>query len=493
MQVKEIKQDGLSHEIEVTVEAKDINNRVDTRLQEVSKTIKLPGFRPGKVPMNMLKKRYGKTIMGEVLEAAVNETSAKALEDKKLIPAMQPKIEVKEFDDGKDLVYTMNVEVLPKFELVDFKKAELEKPVAKPDDASIDEALERIASSNESTQAVTGKRGAKDGDTVVIDFDGRTADDDVHQDGMKAEGHRLKLGSGAFIPGFEDQLKGKKAGDEIEVKVSFPENYGAKELAGRDAIFEVKVHELLESAEAKIDDEFAKTLGMDDVKALREAVSEQIVKELEQHSRMNVKKDLLDYLDDVHELDVPPSMLEIEYKNILDQLELEKQRNPEENKKDVTDAEKAEFKDIAARRVRLGLILSEIGRQNGIQVSDMDLQKAVITEAQKYPGQEKDVFDYYSKNQQALDSLRAPLFEEKVVDYILELAQVTEKEVKPDELFALLEEDGEKPKKKDGEKDVKKAETTKKSSVSKGAKKKSVTKKKAPVKKKVSTKKKKAS
>jgi trigger factor len=447
MNIKELKTNGLSHELEITIGANDIDKRVDARLKEVGKTMKMPGFRAGKVPLPMLKKRYGKAIMGEVLELAVNETSAKALKDKALRPAMQPKIEVKTFDDGKDLVYTLTVETLPDFKIADFKGAKLEKPVAKTDDKSVDEALERIAANNKGTKEVTTKRGAKDGDTVQIDFDGRTADDDVHHQGMKSEGHKLQLGSGQFIPGFEDQLIGAKAGDKVEVKVSFPENYGAKELAGRDAIFDVVVHKILEPAEATVDDEFAKSLGMENVDALKKAVAEQLQKELDQHSRLNLKKALLDYLDDAHKFEVPSGMLELENDNILQQIEMDRKRHGEEE--ELSAAEKKEFKEIAERRVRLGLILSEIGNQNKITVSDSELQRAVITEAQKYPGQEKAVFDYYSKNRGALESMRAPIFEDKVCDYILELAQITEKSMSATELLAALEdEEDAKPKKK---------------------------------------------
>ncbi len=237
------------------------------------------------------------------------------------------------------------------------------------------EALERIASNNTGTQKIEGKRGAKDGDTLVIDFDGRTADDNKHHDGMKSEGHRLKLGSGMFIPGFEDQLIGKKAGTDAEVKVSFPENYGAKELAGRDAIFDVKIHEIHEPAEAKIDDEFAKTLGLDDLDALKKAVADQLENEFGQQSRVVVKKRLLDVLDEKHDFEVPPSMLKMEHDNILQQIELEKQRNPEEDQSELTDEEKDEFEEIAARRVRLGLILSKIGKENNITVADHGFAK----------------------------------------------------------------------------------------------------------------------
>ncbi|MBX2834382.1 MAG: trigger factor [Micavibrio sp.] len=448
MKIEDIKSEGLSRKLKVTIPANDIDERVDAKLKEVSQTIRMPGFRPGKVPMAMMKQRYGKAVLGEVLEAAVNESSAKAMEDKKIRPAMQPKIEVKseDFGDGSDLVYTLAVDTLPEIKLVDFKGIKLEKPVAKVEAKDIDEALERIAANNNSTVEVTTKRAAKEGDTLVFDFDGRTADDDVHHDGMKAEGHNLKLGSGQFIPGFEEQLIGAKAGDTLDVKVSFPENYGAAHLAGRDAIFECTVHQIREDGEAQIDDEFAKSLGLEDVKALKAAVEEQLQKELDQQSRINLKKNLLDVLDEKHEFEIPAGMLEMEFDNIMQQIEMDRKQSGQDV--DSSDEEKAEFREIANRRVRLGLVLSEVGQQNKITVNDQELQRAVITEAQKYPGQEKEVFDYYSKNPQALESLRAPLFEEKVVDYIVELADVKEKEISAEALAKLLEEEDEAPKKK---------------------------------------------
>ena len=477
MKVKEIKSEGLNHELEITIPANDIDARVDVKLQEVGKTAKMPGFRAGKVPLSMLKQRYGKAILGEILEAAVNETSQKALEDKKIKPALQPKIEVKskDFGEGNDLVYTVSVEAMPEFKIAELKGMKLTKLIAEPSDKEVDEALKRIAANNESSKLVESKRGAKEGDTLKIDFDGRTADDDVHHEGMKAAGHMLKLGSGQFIPGFEEQLIGKKAGDKVEVKVSFPKDYGAADLAGRDAIFDVDIHELREPAEAEINDDFAKQLGMDDVKALKEAVKEQLSKELEGQSRMVLKKELLDILDDANKFDVPPGMLELENTNIIQQVELDRQRNGED--KELSAAEKKEYAEIAERRVRLGLILAEIGNAQGISVADPELHKAVIAEAQKFPGQEKEVFDYYSKNPQALESLRAPLFEEKVVDYILELAEVKEKSVSQEELLKALDEDeGEKPK-------PKKKTAAKKSSTKKDSDKKPAAKKKAPPKK----------
>ena len=449
MKVKELKSEGLSHELEITIPANDIDERLDVKLQEVGKTVRIPGFRPGKVPLKMLKDRYGKAILGEVLEAAVNETSAKAMDKQKLKPAMQPKIEVKskDFGDGNDLVYTMVVDVLPDFKVADFKKAKLTKPVAKPSDKDINDALEKIASNNVGTKKISGDRKTKEGDTVVMDFHGRTADDNVAHEGMHAHGHKLKLGSGQFIPGFEEQLIGQKAGDKVEVKVSFPEAYQAPDLAGRDAIFDVEIHEIHEDAEAEVNDEFAQSLGLEDLDGLKKAVEEQLQKEFDNQSRMALKKDLLDYLDDAHNFEIPPTMLEMENQNILDQIKLDRQRNGESE--ELTKAEEKEFKEIAERRVRLGLVLSQVGTDQNIQVSDPELQQAVIREAQRFPGQEKDVFDYYSKNRNAVESLRAPLFEDKVVDYILELAEVKEKEVSPDELMSILEEDAEeKPKAK---------------------------------------------
>ncbi|MAE52298.1 MAG: trigger factor [Micavibrio sp.] len=464
MQVKEIKHEGLAHELEITIDAKDIDARVDNRLKEVSKTIRMPGFRPGKVPMNIMKKRYGKAVMGEVLESAVNETSDKVIKDKGLKPALQPKIEVKEFDDGKDLVYSLNVEVLPEFKLADLKGIKLEKPVAKAEKKAVDEALERIASSNQSTEEIKTKRATKDGDIVIIDFHGRTADDNKEHPGMHAHDHQLKLGSGQFINGFEEQLVGKKPGEKVEVKVSFPEAYGAAELAGRDAIFDCEIKAIHEAVTPKIDDEFAKSLGLDDLKALKAAIEEQVQKELDNHSRMKLKKSLLDILDEKHDFEVPASMLDMELESIIRQVEMENAQSGNEEK--LSDSDKDELKVIAERRVRLGLVLSEIGNENKIQVADADLQKAVISEAQKYPGQEKQVFDYYSKNRQALESLRAPIFEEKVVDFILELVDVKEKDVSVDELTAEEEEET-KPKAKKPA--AKKASTSKKAAGDKAA------------------------
>ena len=490
MQVKELKQDGLNHELEITIDAGDITKRVDARLLEVSKTVKLPGFRPGKVPMPLMKQRYGKAVMGEVLEKTVNETSTQAMKEQNITPALQPKIEIKSktFDDGEDLVYTLNVDALPEVKVKDYKGFKLTKLISKADAAAIDEALGRIVSMHRTTKPIEGKRASKSGDTLMIDFKGRTADDNVEHEGMAAEGHNLELGSGNFIPGFEDQLIGKKAGAQVEVKVGFPEEYGAAELAGREAIFDVSVHEIRESKEAELNDEFAQSFGMEDLAALRKAVEEQTNQEFHNHSRLKLKKELLDTLDKAHSFDIPESMKDLEMQNILHQIKVDNSQRGITEEPD--DEEKKELEAIAERRVRLGLILAQIGNENKIMVADAELQHAVIAEAQKYPGQEKEVFDHFSKSREALESLRAPIYEDKVVDFILELADVNEKEVSAEEL---TKDDIELPN-KDGKKTAKKKSSTaakKKAPAKKAAsKKKDGTAKKAPAKKKAAPKKK---
>ncbi|MFA5592014.1 MAG: trigger factor [Micavibrio sp.] len=435
MQVKDIETEGLKVTLEVTVPANDIRKKQEVRLKEVGKTVKIPGFRPGKAPMKMLEQKYGRAVMGEVLELVVNDATAQVFKEKQIRPAMQPKIEVKEFDEGKDLVFTMALEKLPTFDVMDLKGLKLTRPVATIPAKEIDETLERIAKSNQATKPIEGDRASQKGDIAIITFHGRTKDDGVEHEGMHAHNVELELGSGRFIPGFEEQLIGKKAGDKIEVAVTFPENYGATELAGREAIFDTVLEAIHEAAPAEINDDFAKQLGMEDVKALRAAVEQQMNAEYEMHSRMKLKRALLDVLDEKHDFDIPQSMVDAEYEGITRQIEAERKANPEENGEELSDDEREELKLIAERRVRLGLILSEVGTKNKVAVTDQELQRAVIAEAQKYPGQEKMVFEYYQKNRSALEMLRAPLFEEKVVEIIFKDAAITDKEVSVEELM----------------------------------------------------------
>ena len=453
MSAKEVENKGLKRSYEVEITAADMKKLKETRLKEVAKTVNLKGFRKGKAPMNVVEAQYGDAVMGEVVELAVNQESQKVLADKKIKPAMQPKIEITSFEKGKALIFKMEVETLPEFKVMDLKTLKLTKPVADVDDAKLEEALERIASQNSDTKPVTTKRAAKMGDIAVIDFDGSV--DGERRDGMKAEGHNLELGGGMFIPGFEEQLVGKKAGDDVTVTVTFPENYGAAELAGKEAVFECKIHELREAADAKVDDDLAKKLGMEDLEALKKILREQMQSEYAQYSRMKLKRDLLDQLDSKHDFELPSMMVEQENEMIIKQIEQERHQEMHAagnhdhdcEESHIEDSEKAELNDIAKRRVKLGLVLSEIGTTNKITVNDNDLQQAVITEARKYPGQEAQVFEFYQKNKQALESLRAPMFEEKVVDFIFELADVTDKKVSLEELTA-NDDDDEAPKAK---------------------------------------------
>ncbi|QQG37399.1 MAG: trigger factor [Micavibrio aeruginosavorus] len=453
MQAKELKREDLIIQYEVTVSAQDIDRHVDDRLKEVGKTMKMAGFRPGKVPLDILKKRYGKAVMGEVLEMAVNEASAKVIQDNNLRPALQPKIEVKEFDDGKDLVYTMAIELLPDFKVMDLKSIKVEKPVAKVEKKTVDETLERIAKSNRETEAVTEDRATKKGDILLIDFHGRTAKDNKPHPGMHAHDAQLELGSGQFIPGFEDQLVGKKVGDKVEVKVTFPEAYHAAELAGQDAIFDTEIKSILQAKATEINDDFAKKLGLDSEKALREIIEKQVQTEYDGLSRQKVKRALLDALDDAHDFEIPAGMKDMEYQNILMQVKMERQSELVDGELKLSGEEEEELHAIAERRVRLGLVLSEVGRANNVQITDQEMQRAVIAEAQRYPGQEAQVFEYYRKNRQALEALRAPVFEDKVVDFILELATVTDKAVSVEDLSKEEEEESylEKKKGKKGE------------------------------------------
>lgn len=435
MQVTQTNADGLKREFKVVVPAGHIESLVQSRLEEVGRSVKIPGFRPGKVPMPLLKKKYGQSVMGEVIEQAVDEGARKAINDNQLRPAMQPKVDITAFDEGGDLEFTVAIETLPEIELIDFKAIELERPVAEIPESEIDKALQNIAERRETTEAITEDRGAAEGDVVVIDFEGKL--DGVPFPGGKAEGYSLKLGSGTFIPGFEDQLKGAKKGQDVTVTVKFPEDYGAEELAGKEAEFACKVHEISVAKPAEINDEMAKSMGLETLDELKKAIREEIERDYKSVSRARAKRQLLDILADRQVFEVPGGMVDAEFDAIWKQL----QQAKEQGNLDPADAGKsdeeltAEYKTIAERRVRLGLLLSEVGRQNNIQISQDDLNRAVMNEARRFPGQEHLVFQYYTKNQDALNSLRAPIFEDKVVDFILELAKVTDKTVSVEDLM----------------------------------------------------------
>ena len=448
MQITQTNSDGLRRDFTIVVEAAEIDTKVTERLTSVGAEVKLPGFRPGKVPLAILRQRFGKSVMGEVLEQTVNEMSQKALDDNDLRPAQQPKIEITSFDEGKDLEFTLEVEVMPDFKPMDFSKLKLEKPVAEVEDEKVDEALKEIAGQQKNFEKVARNRKSKEGDALLIDFVGKL--DGEAFEGGSAEGHQLELGSNTFIPGFEEQLVGAKGGDDVEVKVTFPENYGAEHLAGKEAVFEVKVHEVQEAAEVEINDEFATKLGLENLAALKDAIRGQIEQQYNQLSRQALKRGMLDAMAEAHDFDVPPGMKQGEFDNIWQQFQQELEQNGEKlEDQDQSEEElKAEYMGIAERRVRLGLLLAEVGRINNIEVSQEEVNQAMIAQARNYPGQERMIFEMFQKRPEMQAQLRAPIFEDKVIDFISELATVTEKKVSVEDLMKDPDEEADAKQKK---------------------------------------------
>lgn len=437
MQVTEITDSGLKREFKVLVPAAEIEARVHGRLSELTHSVRLPGFRPGKVPIALMKKRFGPSVMGEVLERTVNESSMKTLADRGLRPALQPKIEITAFADGKDLEYTMAVEVLPEIKPVDFTSLKLERLVVGIDEGNVDKALDRMAEAHRATETVADKRPAAKGDVLVIGFAGTIDGEDFP--GGRAEGYELELGSASFIPGFEDQLVGVRAGDHRQVKVQFPAEYAAANLAGKEAVFAVDVKELKATRPAAVDDELAKRMGMSDLAALRKAVREEHEREFKALSRMRLKRSLLDSLASAHDFELPAGLVEAEFESIWKAVQEEEKRSPDAvdpaDKEKSEDERKAELRAIAVRRLRLGLLLSEVGRANNLQVTQDDLNRAAMAEARRHPGQEQAVLDFYRKTPEAMEQLSGPVYEDKVIDFILEMAPVTERAVTLEELL----------------------------------------------------------
>ena len=431
---------GLKREFEVIITNSDLNKLVDEKLTNIAKEAKLPGFRPGKVPVSVVKNRFGKQVFGEVVRESVDTATKETMEKNKLTPSSQPKIEIVSFEEGEDLKAKLSVEIMPEFEIPDLSSLEIIKPVVKVGEKDINNAVEKIAKENIGTKKITEKRPAKIGDTLVIDFIGKVNNEPF--EGGEAKGHNLKLGSNTFIPGFEEGLIGAVEGKTIFVNVNFPKDYQAKNLAGKKAIFETKVNEIKEDVDVIINDDFAKTLGMDDLKALKKAVSEQISKQHDQASREKSKRQILDKLADTVSFDLPETLEKDEYNSICKAMNpnsrLDSNKNEDtgtEPDKGMSKEEKLDAAEIAKRRVRLGLLLSEIGRKNNINVEEEDTKNAMMREIQKYPGQEKQIMDYLKNNPEAQQQLSGPIFEDKIIDFILELANVKEKLVSIDELY----------------------------------------------------------
>jgi len=440
MQITQTVSEDLRRQYTVTIPASELDAKVTKRLEEMKPRVNLKGFRPGKAPVSFLKKQFGKSVMGEVVEQAVNEGSQKAISDNQLKPALQPKIEpvgdVSEVVNGKaDLQFTVTVDLMPEFQTADVAKLKVERITAEISDADVDEALETLAKQSRGFTARGPGEAAQKDDITKIDFVGSI--DGVEFPGGKGEDFNLTLGSGQFIPGFEDQLTGAKAGEQREVKVAFPADYHAADLAGKDAVFAVTVKEIKAPDEPKVDDELAKKMGFEDLGALKDKVREQVKGDFNAASRLHLKRRILDALDTAHDFPLPPAMVEAEFASIWAQVEAELKREgktaADEGKTE--DELKAEYRAIAERRVRLGLVLGKLGEQNGITISGDEVNRAVMARARQFPGQEQQVFQYYASNPQAQAEIRAPLFEDKVVDFMGELAEVTTKTVDRETLF----------------------------------------------------------
>ncbi len=440
MQVTEVTNEGLKREFAILVPRSALDAKVDTKLAEVKDKVQLKGFRPGKVPMAHIKKTFGKSYMAEVIDETINEAAQAAVTERNLRLAQPPRIELTaKADDlvaGKtDLTFNVTLDVMPEFTPVDPATLKLTRPVAEVPEDEIGKALERMADQQRSFTSKGEGAAAETGDQVKIDFEGKV--DGVPFDGGKADDFMLVLGSGMFIPGFEDQLVGIKAGDSRDVNVTFPENYNSPDLAGKAAVFAVTAKDVLGADKVEIDDAFATRMGIESLDKLKDLIRNQMGADFARAGRQHIKRNLLDALDKAHDFELPQGMVDAEFdaiwKAVLGELEREKKTFEDEGKTE--DELKAEYKKIAERRVRLGLVLAEIGRLNSLDLTQDELGRAVANEARRYPGQEQQVFEFYQKNPQALAQIRAPLYEDKVVDFIIAMAQVDEKPVSREELF----------------------------------------------------------
>jgi trigger factor len=443
MQVTETLAEGLKHEFKVSVPASDLDAKAGAKLVDLKDKVKLNGFRPGKVPVSHLKKVYGRSVMAETIDQTIRDTNTQIFTDRGFRLATEPKItmpteqaEVEELLAGKtDLTYTVAIEVVPTIQLADFKTFSVEKPVVEVTDAEVDEAIKRIADQNRPYAAKAEGAKAETGDRVTISFKGSINGELF--DGGTGEGIPVVIGTGQFIPGFEEQLVGMAVGETRTLKVSFPKNYASEKLAGQPAEFETTATLIEAPGETEINDEFAKTLGLESLDKLKEAARERLVAEFAGATRQRVKRALLDRLDDSHKFEAPPSLIEEEFNLMWNSIkaEMESSGKTFADEDTTEEAAKEEYQKIADRRVRLGLVLSEIGEKNKITVTDDEVSRAVIERARSMPGREKEVWDYYRSNANALAQLRAPIYEDKVVDFILELANVTEKKVSREDLF----------------------------------------------------------
>jgi trigger factor len=436
MQVTETLSDGLKRGFTVVVPEPELAAKREKRLAELGRTMQMPGFRPGKVPMSMVRKRYGDAVAAEIVEGAVNDASDRLLSERGLRPAMQPKLAVTKPGQNSDLEFTMELELLPDISIPELNDITLQKPIAAVSDEAISEALKKMAEQRQSFTPVEEPRPAANGEQLTVDFIGRV-DGEAFQGGTASDVAVIVAGQG-FIPGFAEQMEGMSPGETRTITVNFPEDYGAKELAGKQAEFEITVKALAVAQVPVIDDEFAKAMGLESLENLQKKVSEQIGREYEQMTRLKLKRGLLDALAERAQFTAPVSLVDAEFAEIWRQVEQEKsagRADPEDEAKD-EETLKAEYKAIADRRVRLGLLVAEIGRTNEVTVTEQDLQRAMFNEAMRYRDQAMQVLEFFKKNPQALERFRGPIFEDKVVDFLLGKVTLEETSVTPEELAA---------------------------------------------------------
>ncbi len=454
MQITEIKSEGLARELRVVVPAQELDRQLELRLQEMGRTTKIPGFRPGKVPLAMLKKRYASSVMGDILESTVNATSQRAMEDKNLRPASQPKIEITSYEDGADLEYNMALEVMPEIPDLDLANLSFERLYTEPDEAKVTEGLEELAKVHKRFKTAGASHKAEMGDQILFDYVGKI--DGVAFDGGSGEGEEIELGSGRFIPGYEEQMVGVAAGEEIEIKVTFPETYHASEVAGKEAVFDAAVKEVRTSAPIAIDDELARDMDLKNLEELKQMVVGRLEREYWEISRIRLKRVISDTLVEKCKITLPEGMVEDEFQSLMEKYEAEKKAAGEEATGDGDgESKKAEFRAAAERRIFLALVLAELGHRNNIKVEESEVMKALQAEAARYPGQEQQVISHYQQNPQMIQGFQAQIYEEKVLDFIVEMAEVTERKVDLKELLevpgksvAAKSSSGSKPKKK---------------------------------------------
>jgi trigger factor len=462
MQVTETSADGLKREFTITVPADDLEEEITRRLGEIGRQVRLPGFRPGRVPMQILRKRFGPSVRGEVLQSTLQACSAEAISERKLRPALPPKVDIVSAAEGADLEYKMAVELLPEIPEPSFTDLGIERLVVEVPEEEVDRAVERIAEQRRKSEVV--ERPAESADILLADVEGKLGEKEIP--GAGGKDRQIVLGGGSSLPGFEDQLIGVTAGESRTVSVTFPTDYAVAELAGKEAVFAVDVKEVRRRLPLAIDDELGQAVGLENLAELRQELRQQLQRDYDAAARVRLKRSLLDKLAEGYHFAVPPGMVDLEFDNIWRQYEAQREAQraaadaavplplggeagaaPATAEPDETsqseDAVKAEFRQIAERRVRLGLLLAEVGRSNNISVTQDEVNQAITREARRNPGYERQVLDFYRQNPGAIDTLRAPIFEDKVIDFIVALAKIAERKVTPQELLAIPDPAGE--------------------------------------------------